>query len=172
MQTFRQANPHRTGYPIVVSHAPTNRKIKGTTYVVMGARQLGRGVHLRVVQHAKWESCLAVKANSDIYVDQMWLGYGNNALEAWGLGLPVLSGAYPNILNRMRREYALPFLEVDPATVPRDEAASHGRPTCGRSGRLGAWITSTPSTLPRRSHERAIGLYDRAINLTGSPVAA
>ena len=156
---IRAENP--PAEPLTISHAPTNRRIKGTTHYVMAAHQLG--ARLRVVQHAKWEACLAIKAKSDIYLDQMWLGYGNNALEAWGLGLPVISGAYPNILARMRREYVLPFLEANPGNlVPQLRSLIE-------SADLRAEWAARGMDHVRQYHapdafaERALGLFERAI---------
>ena len=104
--------------PILVAHAPTNRAIKGTRHIIHAARRLDGLVRLTVIEHKPWATCLQVKASSDIFVDQLLLGYGNNSLEAWGLGLPVIAGASDAILERMRTEYGrLPFAAASPATI-------------------------------------------------------
>ncbi len=78
-----------------VAHAPTNIAIKGTRALERAVRRLkadGAAIELDVIQRVQNGRCLERKGRADVYVDQMLLGYGCNAIEAWGMGLPVIAG--------------------------------------------------------------------------------
>jgi hypothetical protein len=109
-----------------VVSCPTNREIKSTDALEAAVRTLqaeGLPVELLVVTGRPWAESLAVKATADIYFDQVGLGYGCNAVEAWGMGIPVIAGADDWTLARMRKEWdmgprgSLPFLEATEATI-------------------------------------------------------
>jgi hypothetical protein len=94
---------------------PTNREIKSTDALEAAVRTLqaeGLPVELLVVTGRPWAESLAVKATADIYFDQVGLGYGCNAVEAWGMGIPVIAGADLWTLAQMRKVWNtgdLPF---------------------------------------------------------------
>ena len=78
-----------------VAHAPTNRPIKGTDALanaVYKLKRLGQRIELDIIEGVKNEECLRRKARADVFVDQLILGYGCNAIEAWGMGMPVIAG--------------------------------------------------------------------------------
>ena len=107
---------------IRVAHAPTNRGIKSTDALIEAVDTLraeGLPVELELIEHATWAECLRRKAAADIYFDQVILGYGCNAIEAWGMGMPVIAGADEWTLNRMRAEFGggLPFYMATEATI-------------------------------------------------------
>lgn len=83
---------------IRVAHAPTNRAIKGTTSLqaaIARLRSEGVPIELDIIERKSNVQCLTRKGRADIYVDQMLLGYGCNAIEAWGMGIPVIAGVDP-----------------------------------------------------------------------------
>lgn len=116
-----------------IAHAPTFKTIKGTAAIEAAVATLqaeGLPVELDLIEHVSWEDCKRRKAASDIFVDQLLLGYGCNAIEAWGMGLPVVAGLDParaaevnhpipaSTRARMLREFgSLPFYEATEATV-------------------------------------------------------
>lgn len=110
----------RTG-PVRIAHAPTDRAIKSTERLVVAVRDLqaeGLPVELDLIERQPWKSCLARKALADVYFDQVQLGYGNNAIEAWGMGIPVIAGAAPETLEEMRRRFgSLPFYAATEETI-------------------------------------------------------
>jgi hypothetical protein len=121
MQKLRLAYDPPVGRKVRVSHAPTNRMIKGTRHVVRAMRRLRSQADFVLIQREPWWVCLMMKAASDIFIDQLYLGYGNNAIEAWGMGLPVLSGASSDILEVMRREYGtIPFFTTTGDAIEND----------------------------------------------------
>jgi hypothetical protein len=104
-----------------VTHAPTNRMIKGTRHVVRAMRRLRHHADFELIQRQPWWVCLMWKAASDIFIDQLYLGYGNNAIEAWAMGLPVLGGASNDILSAMRQQYGqIPFFTTTGDLIERD----------------------------------------------------
>jgi glycosyltransferase involved in cell wall biosynthesis len=104
-----------------IVHAPTNRALKHTNLLIAVVNELqaeGLPVDLELVEGVTNAECLRAKAQADIVFDQLMFGYGCNAVEAWGMGVPVICGADPWTLDAMRREWgALPFYEADTDTL-------------------------------------------------------
>ena len=101
-------NPART---FVVVHAPTSRDRKRTDLIIGAVRQ-ARGCKLRLIEGVPYRKCMQRKAVGSVLVDG-WLGYGSNAVEAWALGMPVISGAPLPLRDRMREAWGyLPFMPV------------------------------------------------------------
>lgn len=116
MQRMRQ--PHDG---IRIAHAPTNRDVKGTAFFLEAIKQLkaeGHAIELDLIEGVTWAECLQRKAKADIYYDQVQLGYGNNAIESWGMGIPVIAGAQPDTQAEMVRRFGeLPFYRATEATI-------------------------------------------------------
>lgn len=117
LSAYRPYHVRAPGDPIRIAHAPTNRGVKSTARILEAVRNLvhnGHNIVFDLIERSPWTECLRRKALADIYVDQLLLGYGNNALEAWGMGIPVVAG----ISDRAAREAmldrwgALPFREA------------------------------------------------------------
>jgi hypothetical protein len=101
---------------------PTNRGIKSTDALEAAVAEVRQDidVELVIVENRSWADAMAIKATADIYFDQVKLGYGCNAIEAWGMGIPVIAGAGPKILDRMRSEWktkTLPFYTATEDTI-------------------------------------------------------
>jgi len=106
--------------PLVIGHAPTNRAVKSTAAFLTAVERLGRElpVRLELIERVPWAECLRRKADVDVYFDQVALGYGNNALEAWAMGIPVIAGAAPATLDEMVRRFdELPFVLADEGSI-------------------------------------------------------
>jgi len=106
-----------------IATAPTARGIKSTDALIAAVRQLrteGLPVELDVIEQQPWSTCLERKAAADVFFDQVILGYGCNAIEAWAMGLPVIAGADPWTLEQMRLEFGkpgIPFYQATEATM-------------------------------------------------------
>jgi hypothetical protein len=120
MMAIRQEHRRPDDGKVRIVSCPTNREIKSTDALEGAVSQLqaeGLPVELVIVTGRPWAESLAVKATADIYFDQVGLGYGCNAVEAWGMGIPVVAGADEWTLARMRKEWnlgefdSLPFME-------------------------------------------------------------
>lgn len=118
LQTFGKAHRREPDDRIRVVSAPTNRDYKSTALLEAAIRQLqddGLPVDLLIIEGKPWAECMALKATADIYFDQVLLGYGCNAVESWGMGIPVIAGADDWTLGKMREVYGtadLPFYEA------------------------------------------------------------
>jgi len=116
----RMRQPRDDG-KVRICHAPTNRQIKSTDLLIEAVERLqaeGYPVELDLIEHRPWAECLERKAKADIYFDQIILGYGCNALEAWAMGIPVIAGAQDETLDEMERRFGhLPFLHATEDTI-------------------------------------------------------
>jgi len=107
--------------PLVIAHAPSARMVKHTYEFLEVMRELGRhhDIQLDLIEGRPWRECLARKGRADIVYDQLLYGYGNNAIEAFGMGIPVVSGIQGEAAReRMLAEWGeLPFAEAQPETL-------------------------------------------------------
>lgn len=90
----------------IVGHAPTNRKIKGTNYILERLCDLPK-IKLDIIEHEANVECLKRKAKVHILIDTIsppggGAAFGTNALEAWSLGMPVICQASPEIEGRVK----------------------------------------------------------------------
>lgn len=109
-------NPN-PGFHVVHAAAPDRhgkgkRDRKGTTIVQAALAGLG-DVTLDIFHDVSNDECLRRKAKAHLYVDQLGrysMGYGTSSLEAWALGVPVVSEAPDEVLDLMRERLGqLPF---------------------------------------------------------------
>jgi len=131
LAALRRAHRRTDDGVVRIAHAPTMRTLKSTDALVAAVVALqdeGLRVELDLIERTTWAACLRRKASADIYFDQLYLGYGCNAIEAWGMGLPVIAGIDPeraaevnhpipaSTRNRMLSEFGvLPFYEMTEA---------------------------------------------------------
>lgn len=96
MRAYRDAakGTRRDDGRVRIAHAPTSRRVKSTDQLVAAVKILARSypVDLDLIEGVTWDECLRRKAEADIYFDQIVLGYGGNAVEAWAMGIPVVCG--------------------------------------------------------------------------------
>jgi hypothetical protein len=74
-----------------VVHTPSKRDVKGTERVIEACRRTG--VRLTLIEGKPYRECLEIKGRAHVLVDQLELGYGCSAIEAWAMGLPVIADA-------------------------------------------------------------------------------
>jgi hypothetical protein len=121
LQAFGEQHRREADRRIRVVSAPTNRDYKSTAALELAIKALqaeGLPVDLVLVEGKPWAECMAIKATADIYFDQVILGYGCNAVEAWGMGIPVIAGAQPWTLNKMTELWGgLPFYSATEDTI-------------------------------------------------------
>lgn len=113
---YRRENKTTT---IRIAHAPTARSVKGTQYVIDAVEMLKEFYDIKfdLIEGLQWKACLSRKGMADIFIDQLVLGYGNNAIEAWAMGIPVVCGV-TTARGRMLETFGeLPFYEATPETL-------------------------------------------------------
>ncbi len=115
--------PHKEeGKVIRIGHAPTNRAIKSTDAFLASTFALaerGLPVEAVLIEGKTHYETLRVKATCDLFMDQLHLGYGCNAVEAWAMGIPVIAATDdPVVRKRMLDRWGvLPFVEATEATL-------------------------------------------------------
>lgn|GEM_PF-3180860 len=106
-----------------IAHAPTDRAIKSTDVIVDVVDRLSQKypITFDLIERVPNAECLRRKATADIFIDELTLGYGLNALECWSMGIPVVSGvANPDTEWAMRRNFVeLPFVNATRETLER-----------------------------------------------------
>lgn len=112
----RVAVPH-------VLHAPTNRKVKGSDYIIAALERLkAQGVPFRytLVEGVSRQRAREVYQTADLLVDQLLPGfYGGLAVELMALGKPVICYLRQEDLRFLPREMRqnLPMINAEPATI-------------------------------------------------------
>lgn len=84
---------------ILLAHAPTNRKAKGTRE--LPAMDLPDGVEIDMIEGVTYQECIERKARCDGLIDQNTYGYGMNGVEAWAMDLPVF-GEFEDEAHELR----------------------------------------------------------------------
>ena len=108
---------------IRVAHAPTDRVVKSTAKAMEAVGSLdvrGLPIQLDLIERKPYAECLSRKAKADILIDQLGLGYGNSAIEAWAMGIPVIAGTElsPETREAMINAWGgLPFYEATASTL-------------------------------------------------------
>lgn len=104
-----------------IAHAPTDRVLKSTDVIVASIERLKSRypIEFDLIERVPNAECLARKARADLFVDELTLGYGLNALECWSMGISVISGiANPETKARMERDFGeLPFANATEDTL-------------------------------------------------------
>ena len=139
LATFRN---HRDDGVFRVGHTPTARGIKSTEKLVEAVHRLASDLPVELVlgERVPWTKAITLKGVCDVYFDQVILGYGNNAIEAWGMGIPVVAGAAPDTLARMADMFGtIPFYRADDSvdsiyTALRELAEPEARAYWGKVG--------------------------------------
>jgi len=108
---------------LTVVHAPTNREIKGTQYVLDAVQKLqseGYPVELKLVENMSNQDALKLYHIADVIVDQLLAGwYGGFAVECMAMGKPVIAyireSDLCNIPAGMKQN--LPLINAEPDTL-------------------------------------------------------
>lgn len=105
--------PTRRHERFTVTHAPTFRERKGTDVLIEAVQGLD-DVDLELVEKVAYSQCLRRKAPCHLLFDQFANGYGNNTIEAWALGMPVITNDLETKFTHHLEEACgyLPFVKV------------------------------------------------------------
>lgn len=112
----------RKGEAIIIGHSPSNPEVKGTDTIVKPAiaalKLLGYNVELRVIRGKSNAECLAAKSACHLFIDQALIpAYGLSAVEAMGMGIPVVT-LLPQLHPRMESGgHGCPILRMAEPTV-------------------------------------------------------
>jgi hypothetical protein len=181
LEEYGRTHREDRGATVRVVQCPTDGSespYKSTPALEAAVRKLqaeGLDIELVVVRDKPWLEAMAIKATADIYFDQVKLGYGCNAIEAWGMGIPVIAGADEWTLAKMREVFGtktLPFYSTTEGSIAEalvDLATSKAkRTTYAKRGM--AHIRKFHDELPALT--TLAGLYRRAIEHEGEEAKA
>jgi glycosyltransferase involved in cell wall biosynthesis len=120
---WEPAAPAGTAARPLVVHAPTNRDIKGTAFVLEAVSQLraeGLDFDFQLVEGRTQAEAMDLYRRADIVVDQLLIGwYGGLAVEAMALGRPTVAYLREDDLSflppQMRAE--IPVISAEPRTI-------------------------------------------------------
>ncbi len=142
---------------IIIGHAPTNRKAKGSDIIIPIVKKLENEfpVQLLLIEKMSYDQALKQKSQCDIFIDQIGnLGYGINSLEALAMEIPVCSCLAPGFAEKYPDH---PFIVVDKYNLTKkiieliqDENIRYQIGSAGRK-----WIIENHDALKivRRIHE-------------------
>ncbi len=109
--------------PLRICHATRDRYWKGSDVIIAAARKLERthGVKFVLIENQPYQHTLELKAQCDIYIDQVsnlggW-GYGMNSVEALSLGLACCTNMVPEYEHFLPDH---PFYNVRAETLYED----------------------------------------------------
>lgn len=116
LATFRDPQPRLT-----VGHFPTNPELKSTAEFRQACATLhdaGYDFDVIIGEGQSWHDTLTAKGKCDVLFDQTAYGYGGNAIEAWAMGIPVISGGPDELLAEFKRRFGyIPFVVAQPDTI-------------------------------------------------------
>jgi glycosyltransferase involved in cell wall biosynthesis len=150
-----------------IIHAPTDRDIKGTKYLLAAVERLkaaGYPVEVSLLEGLPHEQVHVLSEQADIAVDQLMLGaHGMFAVEMMARGLPVIC----RIREDLRRFYPpdFPLITADPGSIYDVLESLITQPE--RWADLGRWGIE----YVRREHEmhhvaaRALSLYNVGLDM-------
>jgi glycosyltransferase involved in cell wall biosynthesis len=169
-RNWEPAAPAGSGGRLTVLHAPTNREIKGTRFVLDAVSRLqteGVDFDFRLVEGMTQLEVKALYQQADLVVDQLLLwGYGGLAVEAMALGRPVIAHLREDDLAFLPPEMhaEIPVISAEPATIyavlkellttRRGELAEIGR-------RSRAYVSRWHD--PKRIAEEVVADYEAAV---------
>ncbi len=136
-------NQGESDRPLRIGHAPSNRKVKGTQFLIDALDELkseGYRFELVLVEGVSHQQARKLYESIDLLVDQLLCGwYGGLAVEVMALGKPVLVYLREDDLRFIPSDMRenLPFVQVNPDTIeaglkkmlemPRDELVALGK---------------------------------------------
>jgi glycosyltransferase involved in cell wall biosynthesis len=109
--------------PIKILHAPSNRAVKGTRYLLEALDQLrkeGFEFEFSLIEGVPFVEAVEKYKEADLVVDQLLAGwYGGFAVEAMALGKPVISYIREEDLQYIPKEMRsdLPIINADKHTI-------------------------------------------------------
>lgn len=118
---YRRPRRGKGASTVRICHSPTNRRVKSTELILDACDRVARyyDIEMALIEKQSWEVAQSRKGRCDIFIDQLKLGYGNAAIEAWSMGLPVICGvASERVRAKMIATWGeLPFYEATPTNI-------------------------------------------------------
>lgn len=103
--------------PLIV-HAPSDKRIKGTDYILQAVSKLKRNYNFEfiLVHKMSYQKAKEIYLRADVIVDQLLLGaYGLVSVEAMALGKPVICYIREDLKEKYPKE--LPIFSANPENI-------------------------------------------------------
>lgn len=94
---FQRVHKPESG-KLKITHAPTNRKAKGSDIIIPVVQHLEKEypIEFILIENLPYQKAIEIKARSDIFIDQIGdLGYGISGIESLCMGIPTCSCVAP-----------------------------------------------------------------------------
>jgi hypothetical protein len=122
-QPFK-SNINNDSEKIYVAHAPSDKKLKGTSYIIDAVKRLkneGYNIELILLEGLNIEQVRDKLNSADIIIDQLINGwYGKLSCEGMALAKPTICYINRKIKNLLQYANSLPLINSDPANIYRD----------------------------------------------------
>jgi glycosyltransferase involved in cell wall biosynthesis len=119
-----QSNITRESNRVLIAHAPTDRKLKGTKYIIEAVHRLqneGYSIKLVLLESMTIEEVRSRLNETDIVVDQLLGGwYGKLAIEAMAMAKPTICYIDDIIRAQMSYGNGLPIVSSNPTKIYED----------------------------------------------------
>lgn len=106
---------------LVIMHAPSNRGVKGTDYIVEAIHKLineGENVELILIENVKHCQLQDFYLKCDLFIDQIMSGwYGTASIEAMAYGKPVISSLRSDYFEFINYGMEIPIIHADPDSI-------------------------------------------------------
>ena len=108
---------------LIISHAPSDRKIKGTEYIIEAIKKLQKenySIKLNLIENIPNKKVKEFYQKTDLFIDQLLVGwYGGVSVELMALGKPVIVFLREKDLIYIPKEMRddLPFINANPKTI-------------------------------------------------------
>lgn len=116
---FKPSYPDPSSKEITIVHAPSNRKNKGTAYILEAIEQMKKkynNINFVMLENMPQKKAIEYYETADIILDQVICGfYGVLSLEAMALGKPVITYVTDYLKERLPKE--LPIVSASPETI-------------------------------------------------------
>ncbi|MBD2131561.1 glycosyltransferase [Sphaerospermopsis sp. FACHB-1094] len=101
---------------LIIAHAPSNRKIKGTDFILKcidNLKNKGLNIELKLIENVPHKEALKIYKSADIAIDQLLVGaYGLLSAEMMALGVPTIVYLRENLLDKYPEEP--PLINANP----------------------------------------------------------
>lgn len=109
---------------IHIVHAPTDKAVKGTKYVISAIEALKEEYSERIVftkvEGVNFQEARRIYSTADIFIDQLLVGwYGGVSVEVMKMGIPVVCYINDDVLDLLPSGMAsnMPFVRADPSSI-------------------------------------------------------
>lgn len=121
LDAFKSYHNAKDDEILTVVHAPSDRRVKGTEYLIRAVNRLNnkkRRLRLLLVENTRHDRAIELYKEADIVVDQLLIGwYGMFAVECMALSKPVCAFIGDDLKPFLGKS---PFMETSHAEIEKD----------------------------------------------------